>query len=41
VVPSAVLGMVLLYRLVNVVLPGPLGAWSFYTLAREDALQRT
>jgi len=36
---SAILGMILLYRLINVVLPAPLGAWCFYTLRREGAAQ--
>jgi uncharacterized protein (TIRG00374 family) len=35
--PSPILGMLLLYRLINVVLPAPFGAWCFYTLRRESA----
>ncbi len=36
--PSAVVGMLLLYRLVATVLPTPLGAWSLYSLRREGAI---
>ena len=36
IAPSAVLGMLLLYRLINVVLPAPFGAWCFYALRRES-----
>jgi uncharacterized membrane protein YbhN (UPF0104 family) len=31
--------MLLLYRLINVVLPAPLGAWCFYTLKRAHRAQ--
>lgn len=35
--PGAVVGVILLYRLVNVLLPAPFGAWSFYSLKRKAA----
>ena len=36
IAPSTVVGVIVLYRLVNVVLPAPFGTWCFFSLRREQ-----